>query len=198
MHHHDSDHLACCELPEKPSFGLGWCKALLTHWERSLLLLIIGAMLAMAGSLLWPQPVAVLSLKPYPLHSASALQNDFTQTDESHSEQDNALEASELKASEPATLPATDADSVRTDQSQSKHHHRHRSSTTKPKHPSVTNLNTAKQAQLELLPGIGPRMAERIIRYRTTNGGFSTVEQVMDVKGIGPKKFEKMKPYLKV
>jgi competence protein ComEA len=41
-------------------------------------------------------------------------------------------------------------------------------------------------------------MAQRIIEYRKANGGFKTIEQVMDVKGIGPKKFEKIKAYLRV
>ena len=62
----------------------------------------------------------------------------------------------------------------------------------------MTNLNTAKLLQLQLLPGIGPKMAERVIQYRQAHGGFQSVEQIMDVKGIGPKKFEKMKPFLKV
>jgi competence protein ComEA len=41
-------------------------------------------------------------------------------------------------------------------------------------------------------------MALRIIEYRKEHGAFATVEQVMEVKGIGPRKFEKLKPYLKI
>lgn len=67
-----------------------------------------------------------------------------------------------------------------------------------PVKPPVLNLNTATAAQLDLLPGIGPALARRIVDYRRHAGRFATVEQVMEVSGIGPKKFDKMKPYLKL
>ncbi len=57
----------------------------------------------------------------------------------------------------------------------------------------VVNLNTATVAQLELLPGIGPAIAQRIVDYRTANGNFSTIEQLMEVKGIGQATFDKLK-----
>jgi competence protein ComEA len=56
------------------------------------------------------------------------------------------------------------------------------------------NLNTATAAQIETLPGIGARTAERIIEYRQKNGGFKKVEELMNVKGIGEKSFLKLKP----
>lgn len=64
--------------------------------------------------------------------------------------------------------------------------------------PRVVNLNTASRAQLETLPGVGPSTAERIIEYRTTVGVFRRIEDVMNVKSIGEKKFEKMKQYISV
>ena len=54
----------------------------------------------------------------------------------------------------------------------------------------LVNLNTATAAELELLPGIGPALAEAIIEYRDGNGPFETLEELMDVPGIGPAKFE--------
>jgi competence protein ComEA len=60
------------------------------------------------------------------------------------------------------------------------------------------NLNTATQAQIETLPGIGAKAAERIIEYRQKNGGFKKIEELMNVKGIGEKSFLKLKPYLTV
>jgi competence protein ComEA len=60
------------------------------------------------------------------------------------------------------------------------------------------NLNTATEQQLMLLPGVGETTAKKIIEYRTENNGFTTVEDIMNVSGIGEKKFEQMKPYIKV
>jgi len=60
------------------------------------------------------------------------------------------------------------------------------------------NLNTATQAQLESLPGVGPKAAQRILEYRQKNGGFKKIEDLMNVKGIGEKSFLKLKPLLMV
>ncbi len=60
------------------------------------------------------------------------------------------------------------------------------------------NLNAATVDQLETLPGIGRKTAERIIEYRTKNGGFKRIEDLMNVKGIGEKSFLKLKPLVSV
>ncbi len=55
------------------------------------------------------------------------------------------------------------------------------------------NINTADQAELETLPGIGPSLAKRIVDYRQAHGPFARIEDIMNVSGIGPALFEKMR-----
>ena len=64
--------------------------------------------------------------------------------------------------------------------------------------PFRVNLNTADEETLDLLPGIGPAYAQRIVEYRDQNGPFHSVEEIMNVSGIGEKKFEAMKDMITV
>jgi competence ComEA-like helix-hairpin-helix protein len=57
-------------------------------------------------------------------------------------------------------------------------------------------LNHATAAELALLPGIGPRLAERIVNDRQDHGPFRTVDDLQRVHGIGPIKAERIKPYV--
>lgn len=59
--------------------------------------------------------------------------------------------------------------------------------------PSRLDLNRASARELESLPGIGAVMAQRVIAFRTSVGGFRSVEDLREVKGIGAKKFERIK-----
>ena len=56
----------------------------------------------------------------------------------------------------------------------------------------LININTATEAELDVLPGVGPSTAEAIVADREENGPFSTIEDLMRVSGIGEKKFEKL------
>jgi len=62
----------------------------------------------------------------------------------------------------------------------------------------VVDLNTASSAELETLPGVGAKMAARIIEYRQKKGPFKKIEELMNVQGIGEKNFLKLKPQLTV
>jgi competence protein ComEA len=57
----------------------------------------------------------------------------------------------------------------------------------------IISLNRSSARQLETLPGVGPALAGRIIDWREQNGGFSAVEQLLEVSGIGAKLFENLK-----
>ena len=63
---------------------------------------------------------------------------------------------------------------------------------------SPVNLNTATQAQLETLPGIGAKAAERILEYRQKNGNFKKIEDLMNVRGVGEKSFLTLKPLITI
>ena len=56
------------------------------------------------------------------------------------------------------------------------------------------DINQADAAMLATLPGIGPKTAEKIDAYRQENGPFKSVDELLNVKGIGPAKLEKIKP----
>ncbi len=71
----------------------------------------------------------------------------------------------------------------------------------KPNPPAGTdkiNLTSATVEQLQTLPGIGPATAKTIIEYRTKVGKFNRIEELINVKGIGEKKFQKIKDRLVV
>ena len=55
------------------------------------------------------------------------------------------------------------------------------------------NINTADEKALDVLPGIGPTMAKRIIEYRMEHGAFQAPEDLKKVRGIGDAKYEKLK-----
>ncbi|MEQ8524122.1 phospholipase D-like domain-containing protein [Gracilimonas sp.] len=58
------------------------------------------------------------------------------------------------------------------------------------------NINTADEATLQLLPGIGPAYSKRIIQYRMENGSFKSVDEITNIRGIGPKTLQKLRPII--
>ena len=62
----------------------------------------------------------------------------------------------------------------------------------------LVNINTATEAQLEALPGVGAKTAARIVDYRQKKGAFKKVEELMNVQGIGEKSFLKLKAQVTV
>lgn len=65
-----------------------------------------------------------------------------------------------------------------------------------PAHP--INLNSASAAELQQVPGIGPSTANKILEMRKSYGAFKSVDDLLAIKGIGPKRLEKMRKYLTV
>jgi competence protein ComEA len=64
--------------------------------------------------------------------------------------------------------------------------------------PEAVDLNKADLQQLQSLPGVGSAIAQRILDFREANGPFERVEDLLKVRGIGEKSFEKLRPYLRV
>lgn len=97
-------------------------------------------------------------------------------------------------APEFAGLPesAQDTDHVRP----SRHRSGHSSHKLQP--GQTLDVNTASESELTQLPGVGPSLARRIVEYRTGNGPFQSVDDLQNVSGIGPSKFEKMAPYVRL
>ncbi len=62
----------------------------------------------------------------------------------------------------------------------------------------LVNLNTAGQTELETLPGVGPVTAQSIISWRETNGGFTNVQELLEIDGIGDKTLAKIAPHVTV
>ncbi len=67
-----------------------------------------------------------------------------------------------------------------------------------PAEPAKSNVNTAPSTELVALPGIGPKKAEAIVLYRPAHGPFATVDDLIQVKGIGAKTLEKLRPLVTV
>jgi len=68
----------------------------------------------------------------------------------------------------------------------------------KQSHRDLLDLNRATEEDFVALPGIGPRLAERIMAYRQSVGLFHSLDELRQVKGIGSKKFERIRPLVTV
>jgi competence protein ComEA len=95
------------------------------------------------------------------------------------------------RASEPSSAGAGSSD----DKTVSS---RHKNKKNKKKGPlTPITLNTATVAQLDTLPGVGPKLAARIVAYRQEHGPFARIEDLRKVSGMGGKRFEDIKGYLR-
>ncbi len=62
----------------------------------------------------------------------------------------------------------------------------------------LVDLNTSSQKELEMLPGIGPVLADRIVTYRLTNGNFQQIAELVNVQGIGTIRLQRLQPFVKI
>lgn len=71
-----------------------------------------------------------------------------------------------------------------------------RKQTPSEKKPELLNINNASAKELQSLPSIGENMAKRIIEFREVHGRFASVQELTEVKGIGEKTLEKLRPFI--
>ena len=62
----------------------------------------------------------------------------------------------------------------------------------------IVDLNHATQAELNLLPGVGPKLAQEILKYREDRGGFESVEDLMNIRGIKDGRIHSLRKHLRV
>lgn len=106
--------------------------------------------------------------------------------------------------SSPSTeMPALGLDSTSPESTFTEGEKSHTSKTVKPQKSTVKetpksaiDLNRATAEELQQLPGVGPAMSERILQYRKENRGFTSVDDLDNVRGIGPKTLEKIRPFV--
>lgn len=67
-----------------------------------------------------------------------------------------------------------------------------------PERPAKLDLNRATAEELQRLPGIGPVLAQRVLEQRITHGRFQTIDDLQDVKGIGKKRMDQLRPLVMV
>jgi len=154
------------------------------YWDTALLWILITLVVGSAGYLMVPHPKAVLSFKALPPIHPFAVSSHMEATTTPALEEALPLDAAETQTN----------DTIR---------HLKRKKQSYPYKPPknrhiIVNINTANEAQLQQLPGIGPKMATRISAYRKAHGPFLTIDDLDSVSGIGPKSLEKLRPQLKL
>jgi competence protein ComEA len=179
-------------------------------WVQVLFGILIGLVLAAGIYLIAAQPKGEsITLKPLPtarpivVHIDGSVQNPGIYSLSSGSRITDAIQAAGglsetansgsinlaaiLKDGEKVTIPnKTEANSPKPNKSGA-------SDTSKPTPAGLVNINTASQADLMTLPGIGTEKADAIIQYRQEHGPFKSIDSIQDVTGIGPGIFDKLK-----
>ena len=124
--------------------------------------------------------------KADPYQDANSMQNQVADLNKKIEDLNKALDGAKSSSSSTTVKTTTESGTVAGD------------STSSDEVSGQININTASASELDSLPGIGTTYAQRIIDYREANGGFKSIEEIENVKGIGPATFDKMKDQITI
>ena len=147
-------------------------------WQKSLLLKTSILVVAMGGVLLagWPQP----HLRHHDRSRLSSVAHQSTATSSTPS---SAIQATGVPTVD--SLPLSGKDSER-------------KGPQAVDAPLLIDLNKSSRMELQTLPGIGMKLADRIVSYRSIHGAFQEVEELVHVSGIGKKRLRRLEPFVTV
>ncbi len=165
-----------------------WLEKLkITPAERKTVSVLL-IMLVVLGSL----NMALSSSEPFGEDHYLELEKQFKKRTAVLREQEKELMA-RYHPTKDSQINAMQTDTVESDSAQSEGDEKSKSTK-----KQRVNVNRADQESLESLPGIGPAYAGRIINYRKKHGGFETIEELKKINGIGEKRLDNLKPFVKL
>ena len=157
-------------------------------------LLILLAALSMSLTLLLQQAIHIsqnggnqstaMSSEPESMHSSD--EDETGQTDGSNS---TSTQTNDTSVAVPSEQPEGSQDGAQSANA---------ASATPDSTDTRIDLNTASLEELQTISGVGPVMSQRIVEHRTAIGGYTSVDELLDVKGIGAKTLEHLRPLVKV
>ncbi|MFP4459758.1 MAG: ComEA family DNA-binding protein [Candidatus Zixiibacteriota bacterium] len=153
--------------------------------------LIIGSLVLVAGRSI-PEIGDDLHLRPESIEESS--QDSLYESSGANEKKDSLNRADDVKENKD-TLENADKKQEKKNQKQAKDKKKSEKASLL---PASININSASSKELQRLPGIGPGKASTIIEYRESKGLFQKTKDITNVKGIGPKTYEKLKVYLTI
>lgn len=161
----------------------------LTHVE-AMAALVLGVALIGGGIADW----ALSHAKPADYAATDAVFAALVSARQSQS--DSAGEIKAVAVTEPADSTGAEGNSTGSEAESSERSSPRRSTSSARPAPHSININTASAGELTRLPGIGPVLADRIVEDRSVSGSYQRPADLIRVKGIGEKTFQKMEPYV--
>ncbi|MFM7468338.1 MAG: ComEA family DNA-binding protein [Vampirovibrionales bacterium] len=186
---------------ELMQYGLGKCLLHCIGWAW----VVVGTLwcISIVKEAFWdgPETARIQSLQPLP--SEVQLSSDAANTLLPHAEREAIEQHSEVLTLQQGINTSTTLQQHTMKKHPHKKSSKHRASQptyhakVRPALQSIS-INQASPEVLQRLPGVGEKMAQKIVQYRKSHGGFKSIEELNEVKGVGDKTLAKWRPYLKL